>query len=204
MRWDGWRFNMCRLAWRTTLRARGQAAGRVRRVFVRFGVASPLRHIMAWATQRWTRTAEPARAASGMSAQFGLVRSTRRIWLVCVMLIAVVVSQEGYSVWSGHNQAIRDTERNVANLSLVLAEYTSRYMAVADLVLQGVQTELQHNGMNTAAAFQDRGGSPAIYDDLVQQVQSIPGRNALLLFSADGELVNHSRPGGMSNLSALD
>jgi diguanylate cyclase (GGDEF)-like protein/PAS domain S-box-containing protein len=204
MRWDGWRFNMCRLAWRSRLRVHGHAAGGVRRVFARFGVASPLHQIVARAAQRWTRTAKPTRAASGMPAQFRLVRSTWRIWLVCITLIAVVVSQDGYSVWSGRKQTILDTERNVANLSLVLAEYTSRYMAFADLVLQGVQTELQHNGMNTAATFQDRASSPAIHDDLVEQVQSIPGRNALLLFSADGELVNHSRPGGTSNLSALD
>jgi hypothetical protein len=115
-----------------------------------------------------------------------------------------VVSQDGYSVWSDRRQTIRDTERDVTNLSLVLAEYTSRYMAVADLVLQGEQTELQHIGIDTAASFQDRLATPSVHDELARKVQIIPGNGALLLFGVDGQLVNHSRSVSSAKLNAGD
>jgi C4-dicarboxylate-specific signal transduction histidine kinase len=171
---------------------------------MRFPVADLVRHVMAHSSQRRTQIATLPCAASGTPAQFGHTRSTWRIWLVCIVLIAIVVSQDAYTVWSERNQTIRDTARDVTNLSLVLAEYTSRYMAVADLVLQGEQTELQHMGIDTTGSFQDRLTSPAIHDDLARKVQNIPGDSALLLFGADGQLVNHSRSGSSSNLNAGD
>jgi diguanylate cyclase (GGDEF)-like protein len=171
---------------------------------MRFPAADLVRHLMAHASQRRTPIATLPRAASGTPAQFGHTRPIWRIWLVCIVLIAVVVSQDGYSVWSDRRQTIRDTGRDVTNLSLVLAEYTSRYMAVADLVLQGEQTELQHIGIDTAASFQDRLATPSVHDELARKVQIIPGNGALLLFGVDGQLVNHSRSGSSAKLNAED
>jgi diguanylate cyclase (GGDEF)-like protein len=181
MRQDGWHFNARRAAWCTKLSGRGR-----------------------FARQRRSQTATLPDAASGTSTQFGHARPIWRIWLVCIVLIAVVASQDGYTVWSERRQTIRDTERDVTNLSLVLAEYTSRYLAVADLVLQGEQTELQHIGIDTAVSFQDRLATPAVHNELARKVQIIPGNGALLLFGVDGQLVNNSRSLSSSKLNAGD
>jgi diguanylate cyclase (GGDEF)-like protein len=116
-----------------------------------------------------------------------------RIWLVCGFLIAVVVSGDAYSVWSARSDAIGQSEEGVTNLSLVLAEYTSRYIAVADLVLQEVLTELRQTDADTTAIYQERAALPIVHEYLMGRARKIPGNSVLLLFGTDGHRVNSSR-----------
>jgi diguanylate cyclase (GGDEF)-like protein/PAS domain S-box-containing protein len=170
---------------------------------VRSQVADSLRHLMDRMRQQWTRSVTRPRTGLRSPASSER-RSTRYVWLVCVVLIAIVTSQDGYTIWREHNVTIDQSETAATNLSAVLAEYTSRYIAVADLVLQGVQTDMRQTEGQTAASFEDRLTSPAVHDELVLKVKNIPGDNAVVLFGAEGQLLNTSRPGDVLKFNAAD
>jgi predicted signal transduction protein with EAL and GGDEF domain len=122
-------------------------------------------------------------------------RVVLNIWLVCIALIAIVSIEVGFTIWSAHRATTVEREREMTNLDLALSEYTSRYIAVIDLVLQAVQTRIQAVGADTPITFRDQLSHSDIHDALVKMLQNIPGENALLLIGADGKQVNSSRSG---------
>ena len=170
---------------------------------MRFQFAHFLPRLVDKMCQRWTRSATHPRAVIRSLASSGH-RSTWRVWLVCVLLIAIVTSEDCYTIWREHDITIDEGETDTTNLSAVLAEYTSRYIAVADLVLQEVQTDLRQTEINAATPILVRMASPAVHDELVRKVRNIPGDNAITLFGADGRLLNTSRPGNVLKFDTAD
>jgi hypothetical protein len=92
----------------------------------------------------------------------------------------------------------------MTNLSLVLAEHASRYMTVVDLVMQAMQVRVRDIDAESATGLRDRLSSVDVHDDMVRRVQSIPGDAALLLFGADGALINYTRQGPVPAINADD
>jgi hypothetical protein len=92
----------------------------------------------------------------------------------------------------------------MTNLSLVLAEHASRYMTVVDLVMQAMQVRVRDIDAEPATGLRDRLSSVDVHDDMVRRVQSIPGDAALLLFGADGALINYTRQGPVPAINADD
>jgi predicted signal transduction protein with EAL and GGDEF domain len=119
-------------------------------------------------------------------------------------LISIVTSAAGYTIWSDRQATIEQHKREMTNLAVALAEHTSRYVAVMDLVLRAVQTNLKAIEADTSAMFRSRLSGPRIHDDLAKRVETLPGGNALLLFDADGILINSSRPGPLPTINAAD
>jgi predicted signal transduction protein with EAL and GGDEF domain len=145
----------------------------------------------------------PRRAFQALNAAYQR-RFIQAIWLICIILIAIVTSGTSYTIWSERKATIEQREREMTNLAVALAEHTSRYIAVMDLVLQAIQTNLKATSVDTTAAFRSRLSGSDVNDDLAKRLETLPGRNALLLFDRDGIQINSSRPGPLSTISALD
>ncbi len=143
-------------------------------------------------------------AVPGAPAPLRRHRYSWRIWLVCLALIAVVVVQAGYAIWSERQAAIAERELDTTNLSLVLAEHASRYMTVVDLVMQAMQVRIRDIDAESATGLRERLSSVDIHDEMVRRVQSVPGDAALLLFGADGALINYTRQGPVPAINAAD
>ena len=139
-----------------------------------------------------------------IAAAFARCRSPIRIWLICILLNAIVVCQIGYTVWRERNFALIQQGQNVKNLSLVLAEQTSRYIANADLVLQAVQAKLQESNITSEETLTARVSAPDLRAGFVTWLQSIPGDNGLLLTNANGRLVGQFRPGRLPPIDIAD
>jgi predicted signal transduction protein with EAL and GGDEF domain len=131
-------------------------------------------------------------------------RSSQSIWIVCITLIAIVSSEFGYTIWNERRAAIEEHEREMTNLNLALSEYTSRYVAVVDTVLQAMQTRLQFIGIDTPTAFRNRSSRSDIHDDLAKILENVPGGDAIFLLDADGKQVNSSRPGAVAVIDDAD
>ena len=69
-----------------------------------------------------------------------ILRSGRLIWAIGVTLIVVTVLGCGATIWDLHDETIEQQRLAVRNLGFVLAEQTSRYIQVVDLVLQEIQS----------------------------------------------------------------
>ena len=63
------------------------------------------------------------------------------------MLVTVICAV--LTVWDLHRKTIRQTNEAMATLSLVLAEQTTRYVQVVDLLLQEIQLRVRHLDIET-------------------------------------------------------
>ena len=61
--------------------------------------------------------------------------SSRLIWAIGATLIVMTLAGCGIAIWNLHEQTIEQNRLAVRNIGFVLAEQTSRYMQVVDLVL---------------------------------------------------------------------
>ena len=114
-------------------------------------------------------------------------------WLICLSLIAIVTGQSGYTVWKDRQTALELQRRDVANVSLVLAAQTSRYFGVFDTALQNLQRLVGDTAASSAATLRNTLSLPNVRDDMKAMIRNVPGDAALLLFDADGVLVNTTR-----------
>ncbi len=131
-------------------------------------------------------------------------RFVQGIWFICFVLITIVISAAGYTIWSDRQATIKRDKREMTNLAVALAEHTSRYVAVMDLVLQTMQTSFKTMDADTPATFGSRLSGQRIHDDLVNRVETLPGNVALLIFNAGGILINSSRTGPTPPIDATD
>ncbi len=136
--------------------------------------------------------------------QPGNPRLRWRFWVLCAGLIAVAVGQAGYTIWEERQTALELQRRDVANVSLVLAAQTSRYLDVFDSALKKLQQRLAVASDESVEAFRTRLSGTDVRSDMADLIRNVPGDPALLLVDAGGRLVNFTRAGPIPNISAAD
>jgi len=154
----------------------------------------------------WQRLGDSLRSRVRLPFAEVLIQSSSIwcVWLICVILIAIVGSEIGYTVWRERDSALTQQGQNAKNLSLVLAEQTSRYIGIVDLVLQTVRTKLQESQTDSAETIWARLSASDIGAELAMHLRSIPGDNELLLIDTTGRLVSQAQPGRVPPISTVD
>ena len=66
------------------------------------------------------------------------------VWAVGSAVVLVTVICAVLTIWELHRRTIRQTNETMATLSLVLAEQTTRYVQVVDLLLQEIRLRVRH------------------------------------------------------------
>ena len=154
--------------------------------------------------RKWRKAQPHADPAASWASPYRHRRVNWRFWFICFSLVAIVISQSGYRVWKDRQTALELQRQDAANVSLVLAAQTSRYFGVFDLALQSVQRMLADGGASSAAASRNELALPGVREEMVALIRNVPGDAALLLFGADGVLVNSTRPKSSESISAAD
>jgi PAS domain S-box-containing protein len=103
-----------------------------------------------------------------------------------------------------YQTAINNQRHTLTQLSRVLAEDTSRYTRVVDLVLRDVQSRIAELGILTAEQFLRDLAGEAIYTMLSTRVRDLPQASAIALIDATGRMVNFSRAWPPPVLDARD
>jgi signal transduction histidine kinase len=102
-------------------------------------------------------------------------------------------------------QTAINTQRNVlTQLSRVLAQDTSRYTRVVDLVLRDVQSRISELGVLTPEQFDHDLAGEATFTLLRTRVRDLPQASAITLIDAAGRMVNFSRAWPPPALDARD
>ena len=120
------------------------------------------------------------------------------------LVIVVIGMTSGLAVWHGRNAALEEHRRGMNSLGVVLAEQTSRYVQVLDLVLRDVQTKVASFNVADPADFQRQLSTPAFHGYLAERLNNVPQADAVVLFDANGLVVNWSRLKPVARLSATD
>jgi signal transduction histidine kinase len=119
-------------------------------------------------------------------------RFTAGLWAIGASLILVVVAAAVLDLRAQRQRAILDRCHSAAELAAVLAEDTSRYLRVVDLVLRDVQSYVADRSIATADQFREDLGDAATSRMLRAALRDLPETRAIGLHDATGELVSIS------------
>ena len=114
------------------------------------------------------------------------------MWAIGIVLIIATLAGSAATVWDLRRDALEDHLQHMANLGVVLAEQTSRYIQVVDLVLQDIQAQSASLGASTPEQFAQLLGTEQAHTFLRERVKNLPQAGAVVLIAASGKLVNHS------------
>ncbi len=130
----------------------------------------------------------------GMTVATGpIFRSSRLIWAVGVTLIVITLLGCGATIWDLHEQTIEQQRVAVRNLGFVLAEQTSRYVQIVDLVLQETQSRLASVDIRSPGELAEKLGIDTTREFLLNRLKNLPQANAFFLLRADGHTLITSR-----------
>jgi signal transduction histidine kinase len=122
----------------------------------------------------------------------GLLHSSRRLWVVCVALIVISLAGAALTIWDLRRETIAQYRQDMANLGVVLAEQTTRYVQVVDLALQDIAARSAALGIATPGQFAAQFGTELTHEFLPGRVKNLPQAGAILLIDASGTTLNYS------------
>jgi len=128
------------------------------------------------------------------------------VWGVGSAVVLLTAICAVLTIWDLHRKTVGQTNETMATLGLVLAEQTTRYVQVVDLLLQEIQLRTQHLAIETPEQFQELLGDEATHAVLRERMINLPQAHALTLVDAAGRVLNasHGRPAGSIDLSDAD
>jgi signal transduction histidine kinase len=119
----------------------------------------------------------------------------RRLWLVCALLVVLALVSGAAVTWQLRQAMLADSERELTNLGVVLAEQTSRTIQSVDLVLREVQSRIGTLGIRSPEQFRSEMGGETAHKFLVSRLQNLPQADAIALVDAKGALLDWTRNG---------
>jgi hypothetical protein len=131
----------------------------------------------------------------------GTTRSAPRLgpgppWLLyaCTCLIvAVLAGAFAASALNLRETTLRNTEQNLRNVSLTLAEQADRAVQGLDLVLSNLNEYLVTAGVGDSASYRQKMAGEPVHQMLREKLIGLPYINAITMISAQGDLINFSR-----------
>jgi diguanylate cyclase (GGDEF)-like protein len=125
------------------------------------------------------------------------LRSLRRFGggavLLSVLVTTMIGAIAGFMIWNNRQSALEEHRREMSSMGIVLAEQTSRYAQVVDMIVQEVQSRIADRHIATPADFQRELGTPDVQRDLAERLKNVPQADAIVLMDANGLGVNWSR-----------
>jgi signal transduction histidine kinase/CheY-like chemotaxis protein/HPt (histidine-containing phosphotransfer) domain-containing protein len=107
--------------------------------------------------------------------------------------ILVMILFAALAIWTQRQAALEDGERDVLNVSLILAEENARGFQVVDLVLKDVQDRFAGMAIKTSAEFYTKASAKATYDMLRGRSANLPQLDFIGIADATGKLIGSSR-----------
>jgi len=157
----------------------------------------------------------PREAAQGPSANPTSLLPATPIWrnrpirylVLCgALLIAAIAIGTTIMVLNSRDRALADSERELKNTALILAEQVERNFQAIELIQASIIERIQSLGISSSEDFERRMSSPEMHQILKDKISGLPYIDAVTLISADGKLINLSRfwPVPANNISDRD
>src|ERR1700686_1410315 len=92
--------------------------------------------------------------------------TSRGLALIAAVLVAITIAAAGILVWDQRNGALENTQHDLTDLGIVLAEQTTRSLQAVDLVLRDTGAQVQGRGVERPEQFKELLGTEAVHDFL--------------------------------------
>jgi diguanylate cyclase (GGDEF)-like protein len=145
-------------------------------------------------TLRHTRDAEGSK----------LLRAGQNFFIVGAIIVGLIAALAGLAIWNARISAFQDGLRDATNLAVALGEQTARYVDTIDLPMMEAGSWTAQSDRRTPATSKSRMQSAEIEQLLGERRSTVPDGHAVILVSADGEIVNSSRVKFVPGMSVSD
>jgi signal transduction histidine kinase/CheY-like chemotaxis protein len=129
------------------------------------------------------------------------------LWLLytCTCLIvAILIGGFVASALNLRETTLRNTEHNLHNVSITLAEQANRSLQGLDLVLTSLEELIAAEGVVDSATYQQKMSSERVHRTLQEKLVGLPYINAIVMLDAQGNLINFSRFWPVPSLNVAD
>ena len=141
-------------------------------------------------------------AISGLAAWHN--RPIRYLILCGVLIIAAIVAATAIMAGNLRDRALSDSERELKNTALILAEEVDRSFQAVDLVQSGVVEKIQSLGIASSEDYARRLSGEDVYQMLKTSTSGVAQIYAISLINADGRLINFSRSWPVPEIHVAD
>jgi diguanylate cyclase (GGDEF)-like protein/PAS domain S-box-containing protein len=131
-------------------------------------------------------------------------RPIRYLILCGVTLIAAIVVGTAIMVGNLRERALSDSERELKNTALILAEQIDRSFQAIDLVQSSVIDKIQSLGIASSADYTRRMSGEDMHQVLKASTSGLVQVYAISLINAEGRLINFSRFWPAPDISVVD
>ena len=117
-------------------------------------------------------------------------------WLLALTglgCVLVTVAATGFAMWTFRDAELNNEQKDLGNLTLVLAEETARTTQAVDLVLKEIQYYIASQGIGTPAQLRERLSGEDTHDYLKVHSANLPQVEIFVLVDEQGKVVNMSR-----------
>jgi PAS domain S-box-containing protein len=121
------------------------------------------------------------------------LRSHRSLVLGASLFVVITIAAACLAVWYLRGEQIADATKDAKNLTVVLAEQTSRTIQAVDLVAQEMQAMVLASGVTNPDQFRQRMAIEEVHQSLLRRLHSLPQASAISLIDDAGRIVNFSR-----------
>ncbi len=128
---------------------------------------------------------------SGLAAWHN--RPVRYLILCGALIIAAIVAATAVMVGNLRDRALSDSQRELKNTALILAEEVDRSLQAVDLVQTSVIEKIKALGISSSEDYARRMSGEDVYQMLKTSTSGVAQIYALSLINADGRLINFSR-----------
>ncbi|MGH7007673.1 MAG: sensor histidine kinase, partial [Stellaceae bacterium] len=133
-----------------------------------------------------------------------ILRASRRLSGLGAAVIAATIVAAGLTIWDLHDDAVRDYQRDMTNMGVLIAEQTSRSLQSVNLVLNETRQKIVESGVTDPASFDGRMGTESVYQFLRLELKGVPQAEALIMIDADGRVINYSRQWPVQPINVSD
>src|SRR6266700_902552 len=131
-------------------------------------------------------------------------RPIRSLVLFGVLLVAAIVVGIAMATSTFRDRELANSERELKNTALILAEQTDRAIQSLDLVATSVIERMQSLGIASAEDFERRMSGQDVQSGLKAKISGLPHIDAVTLINANGKVINMSRFWPVPNISIAD
>ena len=117
----------------------------------------------------------------------------RLIAALGLMLVAAIVAAVWILLANLRNEQLKDSEHDLENLAMVLAEQIDRSLQSIELIQNAVVERVRDLGVVTPDQFEERLAGFETHRRLKDQIGALPHIDAMVLTTPTGKLVNFSR-----------
>ena len=128
----------------------------------------------------------------------------RRLILLCVMLIGAIIAGTVVLLSYTRKRALIDTQRELANMALILAAQTSRTLEAIDLVEDSVAVHVRALGITSPKEFDARMATSNVHAMLRDKISGLPFVDTLTVIGTDGIMVNTAQEGPIPKTNISD